>query len=83
MIPTARTVNILRVRSHCLSRVGRQSRTGRVRADLPESLARYMDSIAVHPSAAPWSVSVYRGAPVMDPVTSYEGEDTVTTATTS
>ena len=63
------------------SRISSQSRTGRISAIFPEVLARYVNSTAVHCSAAPRGVSINRGASVVDSVAKDEGEDTVATGT--
>ena len=62
------------------SRVGSHARTGRISAVFPQSLARYMNSITVHCSTAPWSISINRCASVTDSAIIDEGEDTVSTA---
>ena len=63
------------------SRISSHSRTGRISAVFPEVLARYVNSTAVHCSAAPRGVSINRGASVVDSVAKDEGEDTVATGT--
>ena len=69
------------MRLHSFSRVGSQSRTGRISAIFPQVLARYVNSTAVNCSAAPRGVSINRGASVVDSVAKDEGEDTVATGT--
>ena len=68
------------MRLHSFSRVGSQSRTGRISAIFPQVLARYVNSTAVNCSTAPWSISINSGASVMDSVGKDEGEYTVSTA---
>ena len=76
---TARICFILWMRLYNFSRVGSHARTGRISAIFPEVLARNMNSTAVNCSAAPRSISINRGASVMDSVTINEGEHTVAT----
>ena len=70
------------MRTYFFCRVGSQSRTGGIRAILPESID--MNSFGVNSSAAPRLLcSIDSGASVMDKVRIDEWEDTATTASSS